>query len=88
MRKQPIEHDSRGEELRVHRLVLNVVIDKKQRPWSVEEIHREINGAHSTVEIEDALAQLRVIGLIHKADDVVFASQAAAHMDRLEILAI
>jgi hypothetical protein len=87
MHCNPIEGDLDTEH-EVQRLVLNIVIDRHQRPWSVEEIGRAIAGAHSTFEIKDALAQLRVIGLIHEAGEVVFASQAAAHMDRLEILAI
>ncbi|HEY3865337.1 MAG TPA: hypothetical protein VGL54_04540 [Solirubrobacteraceae bacterium] len=87
MHCNPTEGDLYAEH-KVQRLVLNLVVDKQQRPWSVEEIERAIAATHSTVEIKDALAQLRVIGLIHEAGEVVFASQAAAHMDRLEILAI
>jgi hypothetical protein len=74
MHCNPIEGDLYAEH-KVQRLVLNLVVDERQRPWSIE-------------EIGDALAQLRVIGLIHEAGEVVFASQAAAHIDRLEMLSI
>jgi hypothetical protein len=87
MHCNPIEGDLYAEH-KVQRLVLNLVVDERQRPWSIEEIGRAIAGKHSAVEIRDALAQLRVIGLIHEAGEVVFASQAAAHIDRLEMLSI
>jgi DNA-binding HxlR family transcriptional regulator len=83
MRNQPTEGDPVAESERVHCLVLNVVVDKKQRPWSVEEIVRAVDGMCSTLAIEDALSQLQVLGLINRTNELVFPSQAAAHLERL-----
>ncbi|HEY5342681.1 MAG TPA: hypothetical protein VIJ66_03375 [Solirubrobacteraceae bacterium] len=88
MQQHPTEGDPVAEEKRIHRLVLNVVVDKHQRPWSVDEIVRALYGFSNKLDVEDALTQLQVIGLVNQADGLVFASQAAAHIDRLKILAI
>jgi len=88
MQQHPTEGDPVAEEKRIHRLVLNVVVDKHQRPWSVDEIVRALYGVSKKLAVEDALAQLQVIGLINQGDGLVFASQAAAHIDRLGILAL
>jgi hypothetical protein len=88
MHEKRIGGDPVAEEERIHRLVLNVVADKHQRPWSVDEIVRALYGVSSKLAVEDAVAQLQVIGLVNQADGLVFASKAAAHMDRLDILGL
>lgn len=88
MQKQPIRDDHDGENRRAQRLVLGLVIDKKQCPWSIPEIVRTLEGTCSKLDIEDAIAQLRVLGLFNQADELVFASQPAAHLDRLEMISI
>ena len=88
MHEKRIDGDLVAEEERVHRLVLNVVIDKFQRPWSVDEIVRALYDVSGKLAVEDALAQLQVIGLVNRADGLVFASKAAAHMDRLDSLGL
>lgn len=87
MHEKRIGGDPVAEEERIHRLVLNVVADKHQRPWSVDEIVRALYDV-SKLAVEDAVAQLQVIGLVNQADGLAFASKAAAHMDRLDILAL
>jgi hypothetical protein len=88
MQEQPIRDDHDGENRRAQRFVLGAVVNKKQRPWAVEEIVRTLEGTCRKLDIEDAIAQLRVLGLFHQADELVFASQAAAHIDRLGMLSI
>jgi hypothetical protein len=88
MQEKPIGDDTDGSNRRAQRFVLGVVVNKKQRPWSVEEIVRTLEDTCRKLDIEDAVAQLRVLGLINQADRLVFASQAAAHIDRLGMLSI
>jgi hypothetical protein len=45
-----------------------------QRPWSVDEVAREIG---SPVKTTDALARLYAAGLVHRLDGFVFATWAA-----------
>ena len=51
-----------------------------QRPWSDEEVAREIG---SKVETADGLARLAGAGLCHRLKDFVWASRAALHAERL-----
>ncbi len=53
-----------------------------QRPWSVEEVEREVGDA---LVVADAIAALLAVGLIHRCGDFVFASRAAVCMDRLSL---
>lgn len=62
-------------------LVLLLVQDA-QRPWSVAEVEREIGEQIATV---DGLASLHAAGLIHRCGEVVFATRAALHMDGLSL---
>lgn len=88
MQEKPIGDDLNAKDQRTQRLVLGIIADKKQRPWSVEEIIRTFAGVSSRPAIEDALTRLRVLGFINQADELVFASQAAAHLDRLGMLSV
>jgi hypothetical protein len=69
-------------------LVLNLVARHDQRPWSIEEIARVMSGSGSRIAIEDAITQLRDVGLLNQADRLIFASQASAHIDRLGMLVL
>ena len=69
-------------------LVLNVVARDDQRPWSIEEIARILSGSAGRIAVEDAINQLRDVGLLNQADRLVFASQASAHIDRLGMLVL
>ena len=58
-------------------MVLDMLLDGDwQRPWSVEEIARELG---DPVEADDCLGRLARRGLVHQLDGYVFASRAAAH---------
>jgi hypothetical protein len=74
------------DEIHTQRLVLGLIANQDQKPWSLEDIVRTLSDATTTLAIEDALSQLRVVGLINRADQLYFASQAAAHVDRLKML--
>lgn len=69
-------------------LVLNLVARQDQRPWSIEEIARILTGSANQIAIEDAITQLRDLGLLNQADRLIFASQASAHIDRLGMLGL
>jgi predicted transcriptional regulator len=51
-----------------------------QRPWSVEEVAREIGDEVATA---DALARLAGAGLLHRLNSFVWASRAALLAERL-----
>jgi len=53
-----------------------------QRPWSVEEVEREVG---ETLAVTDAIAALHAAGLLHRCGKFVFASHAAMSMDRLSL---
>jgi len=54
--------------------ILYMLLGPDQRPWSIEEITRDI-GDH--LKVADSLARLYGAGLIHCLDDFVWASRAA-----------
>src|ERR1700684_4248798 len=72
----------------VQRLILNLVARQDQRPWSIEEVTRVMNGSARRIAIEDAITQLRDVGLLNQADRLIFPSQASAHIDQLGMLAL
>jgi hypothetical protein len=84
----PIDGDPVAEVERTQRLVLNLVVDKQQRPWSIHEVVRSLDGSCSKLDVEDAICLLQLIGLINQADEIVFASQAAAYIERLGMLTL
>jgi hypothetical protein len=57
-------------------IVLDLLVDAEiQRPWSVEEVIREVG---SPIAAADALEALRAAGLAHRpTDGFVFATRAA-----------
>jgi hypothetical protein len=64
-------------------LVLSMLCDDDaQRPWTVAEIAREIDGPLSAA---DAVARLIRAGLAHRLDGFVFATRAALHARRLAL---
>jgi hypothetical protein len=61
--------------------ILGLLVDPgASRPWSVEEVVREIG---SDVETADGLARLAGAGLCHRLKGFVWASRAALHADLL-----
>jgi hypothetical protein len=57
-------------------IVLDLLVDAEiQRPWSVEEVNREIG---NPIAAADALDALHAAGLVHRTTDgFVFATRAA-----------
>jgi hypothetical protein len=73
----------REEDERAQKAVLGLLLrPSEQRPWSVNEVEREVGEA---LAVADAIAALRAAGLIHRCGDFVFASRAALSMDRLSL---
>jgi hypothetical protein len=54
-----------------------------QRPWTVEEIGREIAELGGNLAATDALARLYGAGLVHRLDGFVFATRPAMQAERL-----
>jgi hypothetical protein len=68
-------HDQR----RPDRVILALLTDSgAQRPWSVDEMEREI-----AQDVTDSLARLYGGGLIHRLDRFIWATRAATCMDDL-----
>jgi hypothetical protein len=60
-----------------------LLVHDDQRPWSTEELAREIG---RPMEVADAIADLHAVGLIHRTSDgFVFATRAATHLDSLDM---
>ena len=60
-----------------------LLVHDDQRPWSTEELAREIG---RPMEVADAIADLHGVGLIHRTSDgFVFATRAATHLDSLDM---
>ena len=75
-------HDQRTHDPeQVDAAILGLLVDPEaSRPWSVDEVAREIG---DKVETTDSLARLVGAGLVHRLSSFVWASRAALHAERL-----
>jgi hypothetical protein len=79
-------HDQRSpdvaaDEARIDSAILALLLDDDaQRPWSVDEVAREIGDPLAT---SDAVARLYGAGLVHRLEGFVFATRPALRAARL-----
>jgi predicted transcriptional regulator len=60
-----------------------LLIRDDQRPWSTDELIREIGRPN---DVHNAIYSLHGVGLIHRTSDgFVFATRAATHLDGLDM---
>jgi hypothetical protein len=60
-----------------------LLVEDDQRPWSTEEMIRDIG---RRTDVLDAIANLHGAGLINRTTDgFIFASRAALRLDRLDL---
>lgn len=74
----PIERDNQADAV----IMLLLTQNDTQRPWSVDEIARELGERHNAT---DALSRLYGTGLIHRMGEFVWATRAAIHTDEISI---
>lgn len=73
--QQPIPMSEVEREVHTDGVILSVLLaDDAQRPWSEEEVAREIE---DRVAASDGLKRLARGGLVHRLNGFVFASRAA-----------
>jgi predicted transcriptional regulator len=66
---------------RAEKTILSLLlIADSQRPWSVDEVAREMG---DRVRAADGIASLHAAGLVHRCGEFVFATRAALYMDQL-----
>jgi hypothetical protein len=70
----PVEEDGQVD----HAIVLLLLDRESQRPWSEQEIEREIG-----CNVTDSLARLYAAGLIHRLESFVWATRAALMADAI-----
>ena len=79
MHGQPIA-DSSIEDGHHDSIVLDLLLVEHDGLWSISELKRLVGDPPG---VDDAIARLHALGLIHKLDEYVFASRAAAHVHKL-----
>ena len=75
--KQSLAEDERRTDQAMLALLLT---PEEQRPWSLDEVAKEMGEKIDTV---DSLARLHAAGLIHRCGEFVFAARAALIAERL-----
>lgn len=59
-----------------------LTLPDEQRPWAVRELVLEIG---DQMEVEDALARLHGVGLVHRCGEFVWATRAPLAADAIEL---
>jgi hypothetical protein len=72
----PVEEDRQVD----HAIALLLLDPESQRPWSEEEMKREIG-----CDVTDSLARLYAAGLIHRHGSFVWATRAALAADAIGV---
>jgi hypothetical protein len=58
-----------------------LLVEGDQRPWSIEELARDLG---DQTRAHDSIDRLQRLGLIHRtSDDLVYPTRAAIYMDRI-----
>jgi hypothetical protein len=79
MHSQPIGDPSLAE--RQHdAVILDLLLIEHDGIWSIDELKHQVG---DPIGVEDAITRLGTLGLIHKLENFVFASRAAAHVHAL-----
>jgi hypothetical protein len=79
MHTQPIG-DPIADDSRLEGPILDLLVIEHDGLWSINEL-KQLMG--DPIEVEDALARLQALGLIHKIEDCVFATRGTVHVHAL-----
>ena len=64
-------------------IMSQLLVADEQRPWSTEELAREIG---KPIAVADAIAALHAAGLIHRTSDgFLFPTRAAVRLDQISL---
>jgi hypothetical protein len=80
MHAQPNSKHPSTEDATYDALVLDLLLIEHDGLWSVAELQQMLGNEPA---VEDALARLHGLGLIHRIENLVCATRAAAHMRAL-----
>lgn len=61
-------------------VVLDLLLTEHDGLWSTSELQHLVGDA---IGVEDSIARLHALGLVHRLEEFVFATRAAAHMHAL-----
>ncbi|HEY1687897.1 MAG TPA: hypothetical protein VGF95_03435 [Solirubrobacteraceae bacterium] len=78
MHNEPTSAEREGA---IDRAILGMMLDSAdQRPWSVDEVEREVGE-----RVDDSLSRLYGAGLIHRLEGFVWATRAALAADEIAL---
>jgi hypothetical protein len=81
MQNQPNNGDLARQDDHVERIVLSLLLESRTSgPWSTQEIARELG---DEIQATDAIESLRGAGLVHRCQELVFATRPAVRFHEL-----
>jgi len=81
MQDQPNAADLTRQDDHVERLVLALLLESRTTgPWSIQELARELG---DETQAADAIESLRGAGLVHRCQELVFATRSAVRFHEL-----